>query len=63
MNAAPKVGLAFIHTRILDENMQPARCTVSAVRDGVIYYRVGDEKKAKEYVTLDRWAKIARDVA
>jgi hypothetical protein len=31
---------------------------VSAVREGVVYYKVGDERKAKEYVTLERWPRI-----
>lgn len=58
----PKVGMRFVHARILDENNQPAPCSVSAVREGVVYYKVGDERKAKEYVTLERWPRICARV-
>jgi hypothetical protein len=60
MTAQPKVGSRFLHSRILDAGNKPALCTVSAVRQGVVYYRVGDERKAKEYVTLDRWPVICK---
>jgi hypothetical protein len=56
----PTLGLQFAHARILDENNRPAVCTVSAIRQGVVYYRVGEERKAKEYVALARWPIIAR---
>jgi hypothetical protein len=56
----PKRGLQFLHARILDDAGNLALCIVTAIRDGVVYYKVGDERKAKEYVTLDRWPMIAR---
>lgn len=56
----PKPGDRFLHARILDQNNNPAQCYVSAVRQGVVYYRVGDEKKAKEYVTFERWPLICK---
>jgi hypothetical protein len=57
---SPTLGAKFLHARILDENNKPAACTVSAIRQGVIYYKVGDERKAKEYVTFARWPTICR---
>lgn len=60
---SPTIGARFLHARILDDQNKPAACTISAIRQGVIYYKVGDERKAKEYVTLDRWPAICKAAA
>jgi hypothetical protein len=58
------VGLRFRHKRIID-NDDPTRgavCTVSSIRRGMIYYVVGDEKRAREYVTPERWDRVCGDL-
>ena len=59
----PVIGARFLHARILDEKNKPAACTISAIRQGVIYYKVGDEKKAKEYVSQERWPLVFKEKA
>lgn len=58
----PVVGLRFLHARIINQDGSPAICTVSAVRQGCVYYRVGDEAKAKEFCTLERWPMVCKAV-
>ena len=61
METRPRIGLRFLHARILDgPTNQPALCTVSAIRQGVVYYRVGDERKASEYVPLEGWPTVCK---
>lgn len=55
---APKIGLRFLHRHYLNADNSPMRFTVTAVRQGVVYYRADGESKAKEFCTLDRWPKI-----
>lgn len=56
----PKIGMRFVHARWLDEHNRPAACTVSAIRQGVVYYKVGDERKARQCVEIERWPSIVR---
>lgn len=58
----PRIGLRFVHRRILDENNRPAVYEVTAIQQGVIYIRMDGERKAKEWVTLDRWNVVCGEV-
>jgi hypothetical protein len=53
-------GDRFIHARVLTEDYRPAVCTISKIAQGVVYYRVGGEKKARNYFPIEqaaRWVK------
>jgi hypothetical protein len=54
----PKLGARFFHKTWRDTNGQPLVYQVTALRDGGAYIRADGEKKAKEFVALDRWAKV-----
>lgn len=53
-------GVRFLHSKWLDEANQPALCTISKVALGVIYYRIGDSKRARDCFPVEetsRWVK------
>lgn len=58
----PKRGMRFIHARILNPDKSPAECTVTSVRQGAVWYKVGDESKAHEWADILRWPKICKEV-
>ena len=35
----PRIGMEFIHASWLDENYEPLRCRVTAIRRGGVYWR------------------------
>lgn len=53
----PYVGMRFWHRTILD-GANPAMYVVTAIREGVIYYKQPLERKAKEYCTPERWPRV-----
>lgn len=55
---APQVGLKFLHRRILGTDNKPAEYVVTAIRQGVVYYKQPSERKAKEYCDLARWPAV-----
>jgi hypothetical protein len=57
----PKRGVEFLHSRLLDaeDPAKPARCVVTAVRQGCVYYKFADRRGRGEYCTLERWPLIA----
>lgn len=57
MNLIPKRGMKFVHKRLIGDEV----CVVSRVADGVVYYKVGDERKAKNYIPVKDFHKyVAR---
>jgi hypothetical protein len=52
------VGLVFVHGYWLDTDNRPIVCNVSAIRQGRIYYRMGNQTRATEFCTLDRWPMV-----
>jgi hypothetical protein len=55
---APQVGQRFLHRRVLDQANKPAVYVVTLIRSGVVYYKQPDERKGKEYCTLERWSAV-----
>jgi hypothetical protein len=58
---APKPGVEFLHRRLLNPKdlSQPARCVVTSIRQGCVYYAYADRSGGHEYCTIARWPKIA----
>lgn len=44
-----KVGMKFLHRRVLNEKNAPALYVVTKIECGSVYYKQPDEKKAKEW--------------
>lgn len=57
-----KRGDVFIHQKWLDENYQPCRCVVTAVRQGVVYWKQEGEKKAKMYFSEDLAYRYVKEI-
>jgi hypothetical protein len=55
--STPYVGMVFLHKRVLDGNYQPARYTVTKIAQGVVYYKQGDERKAKQFCPIEDFSK------
>ena len=45
-------GMRFLHSRIINEQRQPAEYVVTAVRRGTVYYKQPDEGKAHQCADL-----------
>lgn len=60
----PAKGLEFLHQRILDpeDHTKPARCVVTTVRQGLVYYRFSNHGGGRECCTVDRWPVIAAPI-
>ena len=54
----PRIGLRFLHRRVVDSNGKPATYVVTAIRQGVVWYKQPDERKAKECCLYGSWASI-----
>ena len=55
-----KKGAKFLRSRVLAEDNLPAICTISKIDRGVVYYRVGNESKSRNYFPVEdaaRWVK------
>lgn len=50
-----RVGMKFLHKRVLDENNQPAVYVVTKIQGGIIYYKQPAEKKAKQCSYMDEF--------
>ena len=57
---APKRGTRFVHTYWTDTNNAPLSAIVTAVRQGLIYYRLEGQSKARQFVAMDEWPKIVK---
>ena len=47
-----KRGTKFIHKRWLDDKSQPLVCEVTRVAQGVVYWKVEGERKARQYFPI-----------
>lgn len=56
-----KRGMRFVHTRALGTNNEPLVMRVTAIRQGVIYYKC-DDGKGSWYVAKDRFPDIVKEV-
>lgn len=54
----PRVGLQFSHRRVVDSNGKPAAYVVTAIRQGTVWFKQPDERKAKECCPIESWDRI-----
>lgn len=63
MNATTlKHGTKFIHNTWTDVDNKPLRCVVTAVRQGVIYWKEEGEEKSRAYFYRNEISRYVREV-
>lgn len=55
-------GTRFLHSRVLNSQYQPQECVVTAVRQGVVYWRCADSKKAKDYFPVEQSSRYVKQL-
>lgn len=58
-----KRGDKFTHARWLDKSNQPLQCVVTAVRNGVVYWRAHDGIKSRQWFPIEDAAKYVKGYA
>lgn len=56
-----KRGDKFIHAKWLDDKNQPLVCEVTRVAQGVVYWKVEGERKARHYFPLERASEYVKE--
>lgn len=56
-----KRGDKFIHAKWLNENNQPLRCEVTKVAQGVVYWKVEGERRARQFFPLEDVSKYVKE--